>query len=99
MLGTSQGRFRLLGYLEGCSFLLLLGIAMPLKYYFDMPMAVRYVGMGHGVLWLLYIGTLMTMYLARGWSVMLLLGGIVASVLPFGPFVYDRYLPKDEPSS
>lgn len=97
LMSSGLGRLRAIGYAEGTSFLLLLFVAMPLKYMADMPMMVRYVGSAHGLLWLLYIGGLMTMYLARSWSVTLLLGGIVASVLPFGPFVFDRKL-KDAPA-
>ena len=98
MFKTALGRLRLMGYTEGTSFLLLLGVAMPLKHIWGMPMMVRYVGMVHGLLWLMYVGGLMTMYLARSWPVKILLGGIVASVLPFGPFVFDRYLPAGSES-
>ena len=45
---------RILGNIEGVSYLLLLGIAMPMKYLLDMPMAVKIVGMAHGVLFLAY---------------------------------------------
>ena len=45
----------IMGYLEGTSFLLLLGIAMPLKYMMDIPEAVKYVGMAHGALFIAYI--------------------------------------------
>ncbi len=77
--------------------MLLLGVAMPLKYMMDMPSAVLWVGLTHGLLWILYIGALMVMYLAHSWPVMRLLGGIVSSVLPFGPFVFDRRLREAEP--
>ena len=43
-------RLRLLSFTEGVSTLLLFGVAMPLKYLWDMPMAVRIVGMIHGAL-------------------------------------------------
>ena len=46
---------RILGNIEGVSYLLLLFVAMPMKYYFGMPMAVKIVGMAHGVLFILYI--------------------------------------------
>jgi len=48
-------RFKWISLLEGLSFLILLGIAMPLKYVFDMPLAVRYVGWVHGLLFIIYI--------------------------------------------
>ena len=46
---------RITALLEGLSFLVLLGIAMPLKYMFDKPEMVRIVGMAHGVLFVAYI--------------------------------------------
>lgn len=95
MFKTGIGRLRVLGWAEGVSYLALLGVAMPFKYLLDMPLGVRWVGMAHGALWILYVGALMAMYLVRGWRVSLLLGGILASLLPFGPFVFDRYLPKE----
>lgn len=45
----------IMGYLEGTSFLLLLFIAMPLKYMMGIPEAVKYIGMAHGVLFIAYI--------------------------------------------
>ena len=45
----------IMGYLEGTSFLLLLGIAMPLKYMMDIPEGVKYIGMAHGMLFITYI--------------------------------------------
>ena len=45
---------RILGNIEGISYLLLLGVAMPMKYYFEIPMAVKIVGMAHGVLFVAY---------------------------------------------
>ena len=45
---------RILGNIEGVSYLLLLGVAMPMKYFFDLPLAVKIVGMVHGVLFLGY---------------------------------------------
>lgn len=96
---TGIGRLRLLGYTEGLSLLLLLGVAMPLKYMMDMPKPVTWVGSAHGALWIVYVLALMFMYLDKGWSVKLLVGGIVASVLPFGPFVFDRFLPEHDRST
>ena len=53
---TTLNRLRSVGILEAISFLLLLGVAMPLKYAFGQPEMVRIVGMAHGVLWMLYVG-------------------------------------------
>jgi integral membrane protein len=90
------GRLRLVGYVEGASFLILLGVAMPLKRFAGVPEAVTVVGWVHGVLFMLYVAAV---YLARrgghltsklaGWA-------LVASVLPAGPFVLDGRLRERE---
>ena len=60
---------RLVALLEGCSFVLLLAVAMPLKYAFDLPQAVRVVGMGHGVLFILFCLVTLRVSAAQGWAV------------------------------
>jgi integral membrane protein len=89
MLATALGRLRLIGFLEGISYLLLLGVAMPLKYLAGEPMAVRTVGMAHGILFLLYLLALVPVGLDRHWSWKTFALGALASVLPCGPFVFD----------
>ena len=69
MLSTPIGRLRLVGILEGISFLVLLGIAMPLKYLAGQPEAVKVVGWAHGALFVLYVGAVMQAALAHGWGV------------------------------
>lgn len=93
---TSLGRLRVIGWWEGVSFLLLLGIAMPLKYFADMPLAVRYVGMAHGVLFILYVlAALHTAYEYKWtWKRTALVLG--ASLLPAGPFVVDARILRQE---
>lgn len=92
----SVGRVRLLGLLEGASFLLLLFVAMPLKYGFDMPMAVRYVGMAHGVLFIIYVLLILLAWLDRKLTVGRAGLAFVASLIPFGPFIIDGKLAVDE---
>jgi integral membrane protein len=91
-LSSTLGRLRLVGFLEGVSFLLLVGVAMPLKYMAGDPRAVRIVGMAHGILFLAYVAVILQAHLEYRWpakrSGLLLL----ASLLPFGPFVADRKL-------
>lgn len=93
---TPISRFRLIGFYEGLSFLLLLGIAMPLKYFFDMPLFVKYVGWAHGVLFILYMYALLQVALVHKWTVGKAAAGVVASLLPFGPFILDKKLLKNE---
>lgn len=87
--------FRAVGILEGSSFLLLLGVAMPLKYLADMPLAVRYVGWVHGVLFLAYVAVAFATADKMNWTVRQRLGSLVAAILPFGPFVFDRVVVKN----
>lgn len=77
------------GYLEGASLLALLFIAMPLKYLGDMDTAVRYVGMIHGILFLVFVAWVGVAARRGKWSIEKTAGAMVASVIPFGPFVAD----------
>ena len=81
---------RLLAFLEGVSFLVLLGIAMPLKYYYDKPEAVKIVGMAHGVLFVLYVINLLIVHLKLRWSYGKTIGAFIASLIPFGTFYADK---------
>jgi integral membrane protein len=88
------GWFRRVGMLEGISFLVLLGIAMPLKYMMGMPKAVSVVGMAHGVLFVAYLYLINECRRAFGWSLKTAALGAFAAVLPGGPFVYDKWVAK-----
>ena len=89
---TSLGRLRLVGFLEGVSLLVLLGIAMPLKYLAGQPAAVRYVGMAHGLLFVLYVLLVIWVALARRWSLGKTALALAVSVVPFGTFWAERRL-------
>ncbi|MGB2087818.1 integral membrane protein [Psychroflexus salarius] len=87
--------FKILSYLEAISFLVLLGIAMPLKYMYDMPEYVRVVGMAHGILFVLYIIGAYYMYEKLNWKFSTFMIVVLCSILPFGPFYADKkYLPS-----
>jgi integral membrane protein len=86
---------RTIGYCEGVSFLVLLGVAMPLKYFADMPLPTRIIGSIHGVLWLLYVAAILQARVVFKWSARRVLAGLAASVLPFGPFVFDASLRRE----
>jgi integral membrane protein len=81
---------RLIALLEGVSFLVLLGIAMPLKYYFNQPNAVKQIGMAHGVLFILYVINLLVVHINKRWGVGITIGAFVASLIPFGTFYADK---------
>ncbi|HQF55571.1 MAG TPA: DUF3817 domain-containing protein [Fibrobacteria bacterium] len=85
---------RRIAYVEGWSYILLLFVAMPLKYLLDQPLAVRLVGAAHGGLFLALLAALLACWIARRWSVprVALVG--VASLVPFGTFWADRHLAR-----
>ncbi len=84
----------IMGYLEGTSFLLLLGIAMPLKYMMGIPEAVTYVGMAHGMLFVAYIVVLIATAMRIKMPIWSIPAGVIGSFLPFGPFIFDYVLKK-----
>lgn len=89
-------RFRVISITEGISFLVLLFIAMPMKYTMDMPLAVTYVGWVHGALFVLYILIIFPTSRKLNWSYMKTFWGVIVSVLPFGPFLFDRKLKQEQ---
>ncbi len=85
-------RFRMTALAEGSSFLALLFIAIPMKYVMGMPSVVTVVGAIHGILFLLYIGQLATLRTTYQWDNKFSFYAFLASLLPFGPFVFDKHL-------
>lgn len=79
------------GYLEGTSFLVLMGIAMPMKYIGDDPTMVSIMGSIHGFLFLTYLGILF-LGVGKHWNFTALIHGFIAAVLPAGPFVFERMM-------
>ena len=85
----------IIGYLEGTSFLLLLCIAMPLKYMLDIPEGVKYIGMAHGILFINYIIILIGSAIKMKMPLWAIPAGVLGSLLPFGPFIFDHLLKKN----
>jgi integral membrane protein len=86
--------FRKVALAEGVSFLVLLLIAMPLKYYFGMPMAVKVVGWAHGVLFMAYILLVFSVIKAMQWNWFNTLVALAVSLIPIGTFWLDKSLKK-----
>lgn len=91
----SLKRLRVIGWLEGASFLVLLGIAMPLKYLAGMPEMVRFVGWTHGLLFILFTAAVAHTSLTLQWPFTRIAAAWVAGLMPFGTFVLDSRLRKD----
>lgn len=87
--------FRIVALLEGWSFVLLLFIAMPIKYVLGQPLGVRIVGSVHGLLFLVFVATLYLAASERRWPLRRSLAAFVASLIPFGTFVFDRSLKRE----
>lgn len=87
---SSLSVLRLVALLEGLSLIALLLIAMPLKYYWDKPEAVKIVGMAHGVLFILYVINLLLVHLKLKWAMGKTFGAFVAAWIPFGTFYADK---------
>ncbi len=81
---------RRLAFAEGVSFLVLLGVAMPLKYLAGMPGAVKVFGWMHGLLFIVFCVALMRTWLVAKWPLPRCAAIFVAALLPFGPFIADR---------
>ena len=94
MTKTAIGRFRLVSFIEGVSAILLFFVAMPLKYGFDMPLAVTYVGLIHGILWMVYMGMLIFTWGSQGWSLSMFIAGLFAGLPPGGTFLFDHFMVK-----
>ena len=96
MFKTALGRFRFMGLLEGSSLLILLFIAMPLKYFMDMPGAVSVVGIIHGVLFTIYCVAIIYATFAVRWPFRFIIGAFASAFIPFGNFILDSRLKKME---
>ncbi len=91
-LKTSVRRLRAIGITEGISFLFLLGVAMPLKYFAGMPLAVTWAGWLHGLLFVAFCIALALAHEEAKWGIGRSAVIFIAALLPFGPFVIDKRL-------
>ncbi|MCC1484638.1 DUF3817 domain-containing protein [Winogradskyella immobilis] len=82
--------FRIVAFLEGLSYILLLGIATPVKYLMDDPQYVKLLGMPHGILFMAYIVLAFFLKPERNWPNKTFMFILLASIIPFGTFYVDR---------
>lgn len=87
-------RFRTIALIEGLSFLFLLFISMPLKYYFGIRGFSFYVGAAHGGLFVIYVIFAIEIMIRRKISILQFARVIIASIIPFGTFFNDKMLKK-----
>lgn len=92
-LDQKKNLFKWISILEGLSLLVLVFLAMPLKYLMGMPQMVQKVGMIHGILFIAYVLGALFLSGAMEWKKRELLVIVACSVVPFGPFYAEkRYL-------
>jgi len=82
--------FRIVAYLEGISLVVLMGIAIPMKYVWGQPQMVKAVGWVHGILFIAYVCLMASVSAEEKWSNKNKLWAVIAAMLPFGTFVFDR---------
>ncbi len=87
---------RIVAWLEGLSYLYLLFVAMPLKYIADQPAMVKYSGMVHGLLFVLFTLNTVQAKIEQGWSTGRMMRVIGTSLIPFGMVMFDRILREPE---
>lgn len=88
-------RFRMIGIAEGISFLVLLLIAMPLKYFFNSHETVKVVGWVHGALFVAFIYFAFEVMSSLKKNFFWFTKAFAAAFIPFGTFIFDRELKKD----
>ncbi len=88
--------FRIIAFTEGVSYLVLLFVAMPLKYMLHIPEPVKYFGWLHGVLFVVYSILLLQAFIVLKWSFIKTLVAFIVSFIPFGTFWLEGKLKKEK---
>lgn len=95
LLRSKTGRLRLIGFLEGISLLLLVFVAVPLKYLAHEPIFTKAIGPVHGALFLLFIFNTLSVGVEQSWKFRDTTWKVlIACIIPFGTFYIDRRILK-----
>jgi len=89
LFDTQLGKLRLVAFIEGVSFLIILFVTMPLKYFFSSPTPNKFFGMMHGVLFILYVVGVLWVAFGQQWNLKKIALALLASIIPFGTFWAD----------
>ena len=89
-------RFRIVGIAEGISFLVLLLIAMPMKYFMHIPEAVKFTGWVHGALFVAFIYFAFEVMGILKKNFVWFAKAFLAAIIPCGTFIFDRQLKREE---
>ncbi|RXJ88883.1 hypothetical protein CRV01_09690 [Arcobacter sp. CECT 8983] len=90
MLNSALGRFRVISAIEGISYLILIFIAMPIKYIGGDPIPVKIVGMTHGVLFIIFMISLFEAKIKQEWDTGFVFQLFVLSLIPFGAILIEK---------
>ncbi|MDY0232878.1 MAG: DUF3817 domain-containing protein [Sulfurimonas sp.] len=99
MIKNSVKKFGYINTIEGYSYLLLLFVAMPMKYLLGIAVAVKIVGMIHGILFIIFCALLIKAWEETKWPFSESLIFFIASLLPFGTFFTKKRIKSYEPLS
>jgi integral membrane protein len=95
LLSSSLGRLRIIAFLEGTSFLLILFVTMPMKYFLNMPEGNKIIGTLHGALFIIYILMAFNVHFEYKWKFTKTTWKVLlASIVPFGTFWVDKNVLK-----
>jgi len=97
-MNTPLSRLRQIGDIEGVSYLLLLGVAMPIKYLAGQPKAVTIVGGIHGFLFMAFGRALIDVWRRERWSFGKVVIAFISSLVPFGTFWLSARIRREERS-
>ncbi|RBQ03020.1 DUF3817 domain-containing protein [Pedobacter miscanthi] len=93
LLKTPIGRLRIIGFLEGTSLLILVFVAVPLKYIMQRPELVKLMGPIHGLLFCLFVFITFSVGVAYNWVFSKITWKVLlACIIPFGTFYIDKYI-------
>jgi integral membrane protein len=95
LLSTNIGRLRIIGFSEGISLLILIFVAVPLKYIGHHPSVVKAMGPIHGALFLLFIVNTVSVGVEQKWQFKTTLKVLLACIIPFGTFYIDRKILRE----
>ena len=88
---TKIGRLRIIGYMEGITLLVLVFIAVPMKYYFDNPSLSKTLGPIHGAIFLLFLFNALSVGVEQNWKFKTTTWKVIlACFIPFGTFYIDN---------
>jgi integral membrane protein len=85
---------RIMGILDGISLLILIGVAMPLKYMADLPIFVTIIGGLHGFIFTLYVLSILYTTIRVRWNIVWSIIAFAAAFVPLGNFIFDIKLKK-----